>query len=169
MVAAFEWQQALAWLGYAEDQNCIAHNGARSCVLPVKGDGVHSMPEAARKAGDLFLAFARKYAGKARLEVQARWLLERRAPGVGRLARRAFPPICVSRTTRSRPRSTSRSGRIALPSSVWRCATTPAASAMDDFDGDGLLDIVISSSDPCDGYEEPSATTAAAASSRWFW
>ena len=27
MVAAFEWQLALAWLGYAEDQNCIAHNG----------------------------------------------------------------------------------------------------------------------------------------------
>ena len=75
MVQAFEYQQALAWLGYAEDQNCIAHNGARSCMLPVKGSGVHTMPQAARKAGDLFLAYARKYDGDHPTDIQARWLL----------------------------------------------------------------------------------------------
>ena len=88
MVQAFEWQQALAWLGYAEDQNCIAHNGGRSCMLPVKGDGVHSMPEAARKAGDLFLAYARKYAGKTPTDIQAQWLLNVARQVLGRLARR---------------------------------------------------------------------------------
>jgi hypothetical protein len=102
MVATFEWSQALAWLGYAEDQNCIAHNGGRSCILPVKGSGVHSMPEAARKAGDLFLAYARKYPD-APNHVQAKWLLN-----------------VARQVSGDWPDGTFRSGPTALPSSVSR-------------------------------------------------
>jgi hypothetical protein len=149
MVQAFEYQQALAWLGYAEDQNCIAHNGARSCMLPVKGSGVHTMPQAARKAGDLFLAYARKYDGSHPTDVQARWLLN-----VARQVSGDWPdgvpadlrlPDSAFAAAIEFPEWPNRASELGLSR-----VNLAGGAGMEDYDGDGLLDIVTSTWNQCD-------------------
>ena len=149
MVQAFEWQQALAWLGYAEDQNCVAHSGARSCMLPVKGTGVHSLPEAARKAGDLFLAYARKYAGNPPTDIQAKWLLNvaRQVSGDwpdGVPADLRLPDDALA-TAIEFPEWPNRAPELGLA-----VVNLAGGAGMEDYDGDGLLDLVTTTWNQCD-------------------
>ncbi|HVR30405.1 MAG TPA: CRTAC1 family protein [Thermoanaerobaculia bacterium] len=144
LLSSLHWYQALAWLGYAEDQNCIAHNAARSCILPVKGDGVHSQPEAARKAGDLFLAYARAHPRN----VQAAWLLN--------VARQVSGDWPDGVPVELRLPDGALESRVEFPE--WRnrapelgvaAIDLAGGASMEDFDGDGLLDLVSTTWDPC--------------------
>jgi hypothetical protein len=149
MVASFEWYLALSWLGYAEDQNCIAHSGARSCVLPVKGSGIHTMPDAARRAGDLFLAYARKHAGSHPTDIQARWLLN-----VARQLSGDWPegvpadlrlPDDAFATAIEFPEWPNRAPELGVA-----VVDLAGGAGMEDYDGDGFLDLVSTTWNPCE-------------------
>jgi len=138
-----QWHLALAHLQLAEDQNCIGERAAESCILPLRGGGVHLHKEHARLAGDLFLAYAEGHPRN----VQAAWLLN-----VARQATGDFPQGVPERLRLPQRELTG------PPFPHWRdrapelgIATVDLAggAVMDDFDGDGQLDLVSSSWDPC--------------------
>ncbi|TVQ08159.1 MAG: CRTAC1 family protein [Balneolaceae bacterium] len=44
---------ALAWLRLGEQQNCILNHSSASCLFPIQGDGIHTLPQGSRKAIEL--------------------------------------------------------------------------------------------------------------------
>ncbi len=134
----------LAHLQLAEDRNCVAMHGASSCILPFSEDAVHLRPQASRQAAGYFL----RYLEARPDDIQARWLLNIARMAAGdpadsvpeelRLADDAFAPV------ESFPRWRDVAPRLGID--VFDLA---GGAIMDDFDGDGLLDLLTSSWDPC--------------------
>ena len=136
---------AIAHLQLSEDQNCLALHTAASCILPVSAEAVHRRPRHSAAAGDLY----QRYLELAPDAVQARWLLNlarmisgaypNGVPEALRLPADAFPSVAGMVPWRD------------LGSGLGLSKQDLAGGAvMDDFDGDGLLDLISSSWDPCE-------------------
>ncbi|MEM1179672.1 MAG: CRTAC1 family protein [Acidobacteriota bacterium] len=133
---------ALAHLRLAEDQNCVANHGQASCIVPVAPEAVHSLTEHTRRAEAQLKAFLDEQPA----DPLARWLYN-----IARLVAGDAPDEVAARFRL--PPMTSE-----VPFPRWRnvAATLGVDSldlaggaVMDDFDGDGLLDLVSTSWDPC--------------------
>jgi len=137
---------ALALIQLGEDENCVLRHRATSCILPIAPEAVHTAPSAVRRAGDLYLKLATADPG----DVQMRWLLV--------LARMISgdDPAGIPEALRLP------SGAFASEAPFPRFSDIAAelgvdvldlsgGAAMDDFDGDGLLDLITSTWDACDG------------------
>ena len=143
--SSVDWNLALAHLQMAEDQNCVGHRNAASCILPLSKDAIHKLPEHSRAAGDLFL----EYVGRHPRNVQAVWLLN--------LARRVsgdFPDGVPEAMQLSDSALGSGSSFPAWkdrsPDLGVNVLDLAGGAVLDDFDGDGDLDLVSSTWDPCD-------------------
>ena len=132
----------------AEDQNCFLNHTASSCILPFDDGGVHANADPARRAGDL----AREMLDRDPEDAVARWILN-----VMRMASRDHPegvaladrlPEKLLRPTPNVPVWKNRSLDLGL--SEFDLA---GGAIMDDFDGDGLLDLLSSTADPCDHFK----------------
>ena len=135
---------AMAHLLLAEDQNCIENHSARSCILPFAPEAIHVRRRHTEIAGDLL----QRHLSRHPEDVQARWLLN--------LARMVAGSDLESIPERFRLPADALADDSGFTS--WRNVAGDLAidpidlaggAVIDDFDGDGLLDIVSSSSDPC--------------------
>ena len=165
-----EWNLALAHLQRAEDLNCVHHadadptaasepggpddarrrrRSADSCILPLASSAVHSRPEHARAAGDLLLAMLAEGRPTGSWRRRAEWLLN-----VARRLTGEFP-AGVPAGYRIDEEAFSSSP---LPGGRWRnlapelgvdVLDLAGGAIVDDFDGDGLLDLVTSTWEPC--------------------
>jgi len=138
----------LAWMQVAEERNCVAMHGARSCILPFAPEALHRDPEPARWAAEHFLRLLAEEPG----EIQARWLLVlawRVSGGDPEALPEAFrPPAGAFASEVPFPRWSDRAPELGTDA-----FDLAGGAVMDDFDGDGLLDLVTSTWDPCDGLE----------------
>ena len=138
---------ALARLLLAEDRNCIAGHAPGSCILPLADEAVHRQPEQARLAGDLYLRLL-ALDPEVRLAVQARWLLN-----LTRMLSGDYPdgipePLRLPPGALESPVDFPRFRNIAPRLGVDSLDLSGGA-VTEDFDGDGLLDLVSSTWDPC--------------------
>jgi len=134
-----------AHLQAGEDQNCVVRHTAASCIVPFQEDALHTLPEHARRAGDLSLEML----GLRPDSVSARWILNLTrmvsgdypsgVPTALRLAEDVF------RSEEAFPRWPDRAPDLGV-----NVVDLAGGGVMDDFDGDGLLDLVSSTSNPCD-------------------
>jgi hypothetical protein len=135
---------ALAHFQAAEDVNCLGMHNSSSCIIPVADDAKHELPEHARAAGDLFLEILEQYPN----HDESRWLLNLSrmvsgdypsgVPQAARLPAEITPPIDARRWQNVGPLL----GVDAVDLS--------GGAIVEDFDGDGSLDIVASSVDWCE-------------------
>jgi hypothetical protein len=134
-----------AHLQAAEDENCVLRHTAASCILPIREAGLHARPEHARRAGDLSLALLRARPDS----VSARWLLN-----LARMVSGDHPdgvpeglrlPEGALVSEESAAVWTDRAPALGVAA-----VDLAGGAILDDFDGDGLLDLVSSSSGPCD-------------------
>ena len=135
-------------LNLAEQRNCLTLTGEGACVLPVRPSAVHSEPALARQAGDRFLeALARQPE-----DIAARWLLN-----ISRMLSGDYPDLVPPALQLPADRLTSEPIDKSLGS--WMDVSTrlgvetldlAGGAVVDDFDGDGLLDLVSTSWGPCD-------------------
>ncbi len=144
------WKERLVYMTAAvelrrgELANCVDNHNAASCILPLAPAGVHRPGEPARRAGDLYATLWSATPDDPRY----RWLLN--------LARTLtgdhpsdVPPAAVWRA-----RAPTAPGGVepwvnlapALGLHAWDLA---GGAVMDDFDGDGLLDLISTTWDPC--------------------
>ncbi len=165
-----EWNLALAHLQRAEDLNCVhrpdgaapAEDGsaregqsrrvrrsADSCILPLAPSAVHDRPEHARAAGDLFLDMLEEGRPTGAWRQRATWLLN-----VARRLTGDFPDGVPARFRIAEDVFASQS----FPGQRWRnlgpelgvdALDLAGGAIVDDFDGDGMLDLVTSTWDPC--------------------
>jgi hypothetical protein len=137
---------AMAHLQLAEDANCVHDRRAASCILPITREAVHTAdPRPVRRAADLYLELLEQGVD----DPLVRWLANltrmladdypQGLPARFRLAAGALEPAVPF------PRWREVAPTLGVASFDWA-----GGAVMDDFDGDGLLDLVTSSMHPCE-------------------
>jgi hypothetical protein len=139
-------QQALgvAQMRQAEVQNCLVNPGADRCLFPLRPGGIHHRTASAEAARGRFEAFL----AKAPSDLEARWLLNLSNMVLGRY------PSDVPKAQLLAPslfRSEARLPRFVdvAPTAGLGRRDAAGGTVADDLDGDGLVDVVFSSVDPC--------------------
>ncbi len=145
---------AVAQLRLGEQQNCLGHHNADSCLLPIRGGGVHQEPRAVRAAAALLTELLRSEPQR----LDARWLLNLAAMAAGEHpdgvpARWLIPssafagsPAAGSPAAGS-PAAGTLAGRFVdvAPAAGVAAEGLAGGAVVDDFDGDGALDVMVSS------------------------
>jgi len=136
---------ALGYVQIAEDVNCVHHRRAASCVLPVGPESIHADARPIRRAGDLYLELLDQGVDDPAvrwLANLARMLADDYPEGVPERFR--LPPRALA------PEAPFQRWRDVAPALGVASFDWAGGAAMDDFDGDGLLDLVSSSMHPCE-------------------
>ncbi len=131
---------ATAYLRRGEQQNCLERHNVEACLLPISGAGVHRLQDGSRAAIAELLAWLRDDPG----DLEARWLLNIAAMTVGEYpqevpAQWLIPPSAFD--------SEYDLGRFrdAAPDLGIDAVGLAGGSVLEDFDGDGDLDLLVSS------------------------
>jgi FG-GAP-like repeat len=127
-----------------ELENCVHDHNAARCIFPIRGPGQHGEPSGAAAAVERFRQHLRRNPGN----LEVRWLLNVASMTLGR-----YPDGVPS--------------DLVIPPSAFASADDPGlfvdtapemgldapggagGVVVDDFDGDGLFDVVVSSVDAC--------------------
>lgn len=139
--AELELQTALTYLRIAEQDNCLDAHHAYSCLFPIQDLGVHAYQRGARGAIRVLTAWL----GNAPDDLAARWLLNLAHMTVGDypdgvpVAWRIPPRTFASEI--EFPRFPEIAGALGLDVDGHA-----GGVVMEDFDGDGWLDLLVSSS-----------------------
>jgi VCBS repeat protein/ASPIC/UnbV protein len=139
-------QQALgvAYMRQAEVQNCLVNPGADRCLFPLRPGAVHHRTAGGEAARGLFEAVLAKTPS----DLQVRWLLNLSNMVLGRY------PDGVPKTYLLPPSVFRSEGRLprlvdVAPQAGLGRRDAAGGTVADDLDGDGLVDVVFSSVDPC--------------------
>lgn len=126
----------MAWLRVGEQENCVLHHGAESCLLPITAGGLHSEPEGSRKAIEVFTDILQRHP----TDMAAIWLLNIASMTLGEYpdglpeAWRIPPSWWASKDDVGRFQDVARERGV----SVFGLA---GGACLEDFDVDGDLDL----------------------------
>src|SRR5581483_5662324 len=137
------YYQGLTALRRGETDNCILCRGESSCILPIVPSAVHTRPAGSRLAIQHFTEYLDRFPD----DLEVKWLLNLAHMTLGEHPSAVAPEhlIGLDRFTRSEF-DIGRFRHVGTVVGVNRLNWAGGA-IMDDFDGDGLLDIVVSSFD----------------------
>ncbi|MEZ5330992.1 MAG: CRTAC1 family protein [Thermoanaerobaculia bacterium] len=135
-----ERELAVASLRLGEEANCLRAHSPESCLLPIRGGGVHRDPEGASRALELLTELLEEDAG----DLDARWLLNLSAMALGRY------PEGVPQRWRVPPEAFEPEADLPIFPDVAGAAGLALDGAagggvVEDLDGDGYLDVLVSS------------------------
>jgi FG-GAP-like repeat/ASPIC and UnbV len=135
-------QLAVAHLRLGETQNCLEHRSAESCILPIRGTGIHRQQAGARRAISYLTILLKENPE----HLTARWLFNLAYMTVGdypaEVPNKFLIPPEAFKSDEDFPRFPD------VASEVGANVVGLAGGAIaDDFDGDGFLDIVVSNWD----------------------
>lgn len=132
--------QALCHLREAEFRNCLSNHNADSCLLPIRGGGIHAWTDGSRRAIGVLTNLLRDHPET----LAGRWLLNVAAMTVGEYpdgvpaAWRIPPSVFAS------DYDIKRFVDVAGPAGL-AVNELSGGSVAEDFDGDGLLDVMVTS------------------------
>ena len=135
----------IAELRRGELENCVEHRNAARCIFPIRGEGRHAQPSGSENAAKAFLDVLEKTPD----DLEIRWLLNVAMMTIGKYPEgvpqryRIEPSRFESGESPGRFEEVSRDVGLDL---VERAGGT----VLDDFNGDGRLDVVFSSVNSCD-------------------
>ncbi len=131
--------RATAYLRLGEEQNCHQSNNRDSCLMPIRGEGVHQKREGAERAAAILSAIL----DDAPDNLEARWLLN-----IAHMTLGSYPGG-VSPRDLIPPSAFASEYPLPLFPNVAKDVGVDAyglggGAVLDDFDGDGRLDLMIS-------------------------
>ena len=136
---------AISYIRLGEQENCVQNHGQESCVFPIHGSGVHKLQRGAQGAVRELTAALEKDSS----DLKSRWLLNIAYMTLGH-----YPADVPAQwlIPTSRFDSEYDLGKfLDIAPSVGVATTGHSGGAiLEDFDGDGLLDLMVSSSGPRD-------------------
>jgi hypothetical protein len=140
-----EIPRAVAYMRLGEQENCVAHHTGDSCLFPIRGGGVHLERRGSLAAVTAFESILAQRPD----DLVMKWLLNIACMTLGR------GPETIRPDWRIDPASYR--SKVAFP--AFRETAAPLGLAVnglaggvviDDFDGDGYLDIMVSEAAPID-------------------
>jgi FG-GAP-like repeat/ASPIC and UnbV len=136
--------QGVTALRRGENENCIECRGESSCIIPISAAAVHTNPTGSRLAIQHFTEFLEQFPG----DLEVRWLLNLAHMTLGEYPEKVNPKYLISldRFTHSEF-DIGKFRDIGHVLGVNRFNQAGGA-IMDDFDGDGYLDLMLTSFDP---------------------
>jgi hypothetical protein len=137
---------AVAYMRVGEQDNCIAHHGIDSCLLPIKGSGVHADQKGSRSAITELTSLLQADPGN----MDLRWLLNVASMTVGDWPHKVPERLVIPASAFAPEHEVGRFYDVAPQAGLARRGRAGGA-VMEDFDGDGLLDVMVSAqgiSDP---------------------
>jgi hypothetical protein len=135
-------QLGVAYLRLGETQNCVHGRNAESCILPIRGSGVHTNKAGAQKAIEYFSALLKQNPD----HLTARWLLNIASMTAGRypeaVPKQFLIPPSAFKSDEDFPRFVDVAAEVGL-----NIVGLAGGAIVDDFDNDGFLDVVVSNFD----------------------
>ncbi len=131
---------AIAYLRLGEQENCLTNHTIDSCLMPIQAAGVHKIQRGSRKAAELLTEQLNEFPD----DLKARWLLNLAYMTLGEYPARVpsnwlIPPKAFD-SGYPLPRFYDVAGNLGLDLN-----SLSGGTIVEDFDGDGNLDIMISS------------------------
>jgi hypothetical protein len=130
----------LASLRLGENENCVDCNSAASCLMPIQAAGVHQFPEGSEGAIDALTAALAINP----MDFTSRWLLNLAAMTLGRYPHGVPSAFRIDPACFTSEASCPQFENVAVDRGV-NATSLSGGSVADDFDGDGDLDLVVSS------------------------
>ena len=140
------YELGVAYLRTAETQNCVAHHTAESCIFPIRGAGTHINQEGARDAIHCFTEILKIANEDSYFHVKSRWLLNIAYMALGEYPDGVPAEYLLAPKTFESDESFPRFREIA-PSLGINSVDLWGGAVGDDFDGDGFLDLLVSSNE----------------------
>ncbi|MDX1387983.1 MAG: CRTAC1 family protein, partial [Acidobacteriota bacterium] len=141
------YYHGVAYMRWAETENCVARHTAESCIVPIRAGGIHVHQEGSDRAIESFLEVLRLTPPQTVEHVAAKWLINLAYMTVGGypddVPEIARIPASVFSSDADFPRFTDIAPRLGI-NTFDLCGGAIA----DDFDGDGLLDLMTTTWDP---------------------
>lgn len=134
----------VAYMRRGELENCVHNHNAETCIFPLSRAAQHKLTEGSTKAIEYF----KKHLAQKPDNLEARWLLNLAYMTLGQYPQAVPPAYLIPPSAFA---SKDKVGRfVDVASSLGIDPVGGAGGAiMDDFDNDGLLDIVISTVNAC--------------------
>ena len=131
---------AVSYLRLGEQQNCVAHPNAGSCILPIQDTAVHRLPNGSRRAIELYTELLSTY----RSDYQSRWLLNVGYMTLGLYPEEVPPDLLIpgleADSTNGIPHFRNVAGILGVDHDGLA-----GGVAVEDFNKDGHLDIFVTS------------------------
>ena len=135
---------SVAWLRLGEQENCLAHHHAESCLFPISAAGRHVLPRGSRRAMERLEADVRRSG-----DLRHGWLLNLAAMTVGdwphQVPAEFLIPPEVFASPVAFPRFPNIAGAVGLDP-----LGLAGSVVLEDFDNDGDLDVLLCSWGPAD-------------------
>jgi hypothetical protein len=138
------YYQGVTALRCAETENCLMCRGESACILPIAPAAVHTDPRGSRQAVGHFSEYLARFPGD--LEVQ--WLLNVAHMTLGEYPDKVDPRFLIPLDHYLRPECDVGKFRDVSYLVGLERLNMSGGAIMDDFDNDGRLDLVVTSSDP---------------------
>ncbi len=135
---------AIAQLRRGEVENCMQHRNATSCILPISAEARHRLPDGSRAAIGLFRQALREDPAN----LPMRWLLNIAYMTLGEYPRQVPAEYLIPPAAFTSKVSVGRFPDVAAAAGL-DTNNMAGGTIVEDFDGDGLLDIVTSTQDSC--------------------
>ena len=136
---------AISNLRLGEQENCRMHHNNESCIFPIKSGGVHQMKRGSTAAISEFLAIL----GDDPNDSRSRWLLNVANMTLGDYPQKVPAAFLIDEKRFASEYDIKRFADVA-PNVGLDVINHAGGTVMDDFDGDGYFDIVISGQNPLD-------------------
>jgi hypothetical protein len=131
---------AVAYLRQGEQDNCVHHHQAASCLFPIQGSGVHSEQEGSRLARREYARMLEENPS----DLTARWLLNVAAMTLGEHPAGLAPEAVIPASAFESDGPMGRFSEAAAERGIQAPGLT-GGSVLEDFDGDGDADLLASS------------------------
>ncbi|MEQ8767667.1 MAG: CRTAC1 family protein [Planctomycetota bacterium] len=128
---------ALAWLRAGEEDNCISMHGPDSCLLPIRGGGVHRNQTGSRRA----IALYEKMLQEDPTDLVSRWLLNVAYMTIGEHPASVPPAALIPADRFESAEDIGRFPDVAGPLGL-AVESNAGGSTLEDFNGDGFLDVL---------------------------
>lgn len=140
------YRLGLSYLRLAETQNCCQQNTPDSCIIPIKGEGIHTRPEGSQNAIKYFTEVLENSDPESAAYMKSKWLLNVAYMTLDGHPDKVPPayliPVDAFKSEEQIPEFRNIAAKLGLDT-FNNCG----GAIVDDFDNDGQLDIVTSTWD----------------------
>jgi hypothetical protein len=141
---SFIFSQGVSALRRGENDNCILCRGESSCIIPIAPAAVHTHPEGSRTAILHFTEYLEQFPN----DLETRWLLNLAHMTLGEYPQRVDPRYLISLDHFQGPEFDIGKFRDIGHKVGVNNFNQAGGAIMEDFDNDGLLDLVTTAMDP---------------------